>query len=501
MKERIKAWFGGTTPLYLALALLASAPAWIVKHPPLEDLPFHLSSIRVIHSFGDPQYGFEDHFVLVLGRTSYVFYYLAGSALSYLVGVSNANVALMCVYLGGTPLALRSLLRALRKDERLCILVVPLLTNVMFIFGLLPFVFGVPIMFWTLAAAIRYLEDPTRDRAIVLGVLAVVLFYSHIFPFGLFGIGYAAMFPWTHPDRWKKAIVPLIPTGAAAAWWTAFTKGGAIARGALGGDPKDELAPLDRALGDLWHWTGDIFRDTTDEKWFIVWAFAVLVAVGLAQGERDRARWYVRALVPLPLLCFVLYFTTGQSRGPVWLFAQRFPILCLITLIPLLRMPTGWRGVVATALALVAAAGSIKNTCEHFIKFELDEVGDVDDAIEAIPPRKKVAALVFDKFSAIVNWAPFLHFGSYYQLKKGGVVQFTYAGYAHWPFDFQPGKYPPPGGPARLRWEWTPESIPVVGELYPYYDYVLARGPGFRPPQGTFHLKWRNARWSVWERD
>ena len=46
---------------------------------------------------------------------------------------------------------------------------------------------------------------------------------------------------------------------------------------------------------------------------------------------------------------------------------------------------------------------------------------------------------------------PFLHFGSYYQLQKGGVVQFTYAGYTHWPVDFKPGRYPPPGIPAPSR--------------------------------------------------
>jgi len=131
----------------------------------------------------------------------------------------------------------------------------------------------------------------------------------------------------------------------------------------------------------------------------------------------------------------------------------------------------------------------------------LEEVGDIDDAIAAMEPKKRVAALMYDKGSQVTNWVPFLHFGSYYQVEKGGVVEFTYAGYLHWPFDFRPGHYPPPGGPARERWEWTPEQVQVRGELYPYYDYVLTRGPGFRPPPGTFHVKWHGSRWMVWERD
>ena len=57
---------------------------------------------------------------------------------------------------------------------------------------------------------------------------------------------------------------------------------------------------------------------------------------------------------------------------------------------------------------------------------------------------------------------------------------------------------PPPGAVPRLRWEWTPEQVPV-SELFPYYDYVLTRGTGFTPPPGTFHSVWRGGRWTVWQ--
>jgi hypothetical protein len=144
------------TFFYLLVALIATAPAWIVRYPPIQDLPFHLATIRVIHSIHDPRFGLDNDFVLTLGRTQYVIYYVIGSLLAYVVGVINANILLMCGYLGGTVLALRELLRAMGKDERLCILVVPLLPNVMFMFGLLPFLLGIPIMFWALATAIRY---------------------------------------------------------------------------------------------------------------------------------------------------------------------------------------------------------------------------------------------------------------------------------------------------------------------------------------------------------
>ena len=100
---------------------MATAPAWIVRYPPIQDLPIHLAATRVVHSMGDGAYGFDQDFVLTLGRTQYVIYYILASLLSYVVGVTKANIVLMCVYLGGTPLALRSLLRALGKDELDCL--------------------------------------------------------------------------------------------------------------------------------------------------------------------------------------------------------------------------------------------------------------------------------------------------------------------------------------------------------------------------------------------
>jgi hypothetical protein len=491
---------GSGTIFYLLVALFASAPAWIVKHPPLEDLPLHLATIRIIKSFHDPVFHFDQYFVLTLGRTQYVLYYLAGAALATAIGVVGANVALMSAYLGGTILGLRSLLQALGRDERLTLLVIPLLVNVMFVYGLFPFLLGIPIMLWALGTAVRHFERLSVGTGILLGTLALALFYSHVFPFGIFCIGFAAMFPWGRPSRWLRAAAPVAPAFVVLASWTLLTKAGKLVSAAAtdsGGDPH---LPIDAAIEQIPKWFTNVFRDTTDEVTVVALAIVVVAAFGLSLGDSDRPKAHVRAYTALPVACIVLYFLLPQGHGYIWLIAQRFPILFAMTTIPLVRMPRGTRGHVIAAAALAVGVSSIVNTCRHFIRFEVEEVGDIDDAVASMQPGRKVCALIYDKGSAIVNNQPFLHFGSFYQVRKGGVVMFTFAGYAHWPVDFQPGKYPPPGGPARLRWEWTPESVPI-SEIYPYYDYVLSRGAGFRPPPGTYRAASRSGRWTVWARD
>jgi hypothetical protein len=495
--------FGTIRPatwFYVLVAFFASAPAWIVKHPPLEDLPFHLATIRIVKSIHDPAFGLDRDFVLTLGRTQYVVYYILGAAIATLTGVVGANVVLLSLYLGGTVLALRALLLALGQDERLCLLVLPLLVNEMFVYGLFPFLLGVAIMLWALAVAIRHFERPSLETGGLLCVLAVLLFYSHVFPFGIFCIGFAAMFPWLDRSRWLPCLAPAVPAGLFLVWWTFFTAAGRLVLGSATDNARDPRRSLDYSISDIPNWFTNVLRDSSDEFVIIALAFVVVAAFALSRGDVDRSKPIARAYGILPLACIVLYFVLPGQHGYIWLIAQRFPILFAITAIPLVRMPRGGRGLAVAAAALAVGVGAIVNTCEHFIRFEREEVGDIDGAIDAMEPGRRVCALIYDKGSAIVNNQPFLHFGSYYQTAKGGVVMFTFAGYLHWPVDFRPGKYPPPGGPARERWEWTPEQVPL-SEIFPYYDYVLTRGAGFRPAAGTYHVKWQGPRWTVWARD
>ncbi len=484
---------------YWSVALLATAPAWIVKHPPLEDLPFHMATLRAVHSYSDPAFGFTNDFFINVFHTQYALYYVVGSTLAYLVGVPGATVALMSFDLGGTVLGLRALLAAVGKDERICLFALPLLVNVMFLFGLLPFMCGIPLMLFALAAAVKYLERPSRPDGLLLAGLGVALFYAHVVPYALFGIGYAALFPWRHPQRWVSAVLPVVPSLLAVLGWVALSSQGKQSAGAL--EAALNHPPFVEAISRLPAWSIDVFRDSTDELHVIALAVVGLLAIGLSQGDPDRAKPAARSLVLIPIVAASsFYFTTGDSLGDVWLFSERFPVPGMIGLVPLLRMPRGARGVVVSALALAVGASSIVNTCQHFIRFEREEVGDLDGAIDHMDPRSRVAALIYDKFSAVVNDVPFLHFGSYYQAHKGGVVQFSNSGALYWPVRFREGHYPPPGGRPRLRWEWTPEQVPIQ-ELYPYYDYVLTRGRGFSPPPGTFHLAWSGDRWSVYARD
>jgi hypothetical protein len=270
-----------------------------------------------------------------------------------------------------------------------------------------------------------------------------------------------------------------------------------------GGNAVGDIRGHEPFVHDFLHWTVDVFRDDSDETWFEALGLVALAALGLSIGERDRGEPMARGLFLVPIACVLAYFTLQGKLGEVWLYGQRFAFLALLTLVPLLRMPGGGRGTMVTALAVGVCVGSTVNVCKHFIQFEREEVGDLDEALATMEPRAHVAGLIFDRGSRTMSdtFVPFLHFVSYYQAEKGGVVQFAYTGFPHWPVQYQDGKYPPETYPRlRLRWEWTPEQV-GMNELYPYYDYVLARGSGFNPPPGKYHVAFHGGRWTVYARD
>ena len=490
-----------STFFYLLVAIVATAPAWIVEHPPLQDLPFHAATLRLVHSIHDPRFGFADVYRLNLLHTEYLLYYVVGDLLAYVLSVKIANIAMMCLYLGGLPLAMRALLRALGRDERLSLFVVPMSVNVMFCFGLLPFVFGFPMMLLALAAAVRHFEKPTLQRGIVLGVLTGLTFFAHVLPFAIFGIGCIALFPWTRPRRWLPCGAPLAFGLALVGWWVLGSKAGG---GALTNIKNTQpFAPYDGAISQFLHWSTNVFKDPSDELWIILLGLVALVAAGLSLGDRDRSQPIARGWFLVPVACIAGYLTFGDYLGDVWLFGQRFAVPALLTCVPLLRMPGGARGVLVTGLVLGVLGGSTVNVCKHFIAFEREEVGDLDEALDTMAPRAHVAGLIYERYSSTMSdlYSPFLHFASYYQVQKGGVVQFSYTGFPHWPVQYQDDAYPPMTYPKlRLRWEWTPEQV-TMQELYPYYDYVLVRGHGFFPPHGTFHPVYKGTRWTVYERD
>jgi hypothetical protein len=497
---------------FFALVACSIVPLWLVRYPPIEDLPQHLAAIRVLHSLHDPAFHLATYFEVTLSRTQYLAYYLVADLLAYPLGVRLANLVLVTAAVAGTPYALRSLLRALGRDERLALFALPLAYNAHLILGFFNFLAAIPLAFVGLSLAVRLRVRFTRNVAIALGVVTFVTFYTHVVPFAFLGLGAALVAVGESARATFKRWLPLVPGALAALVWTRLSPAGqATATAALGQEgagPQPTFASASDALRDLPNWLTDVFQGERDVQLFIATLALLLLAIGLGArpASRDDAVSSEEAvrgplahrLAVLAPLALVLYFVTPTGYDWIWPISARFPLLAILFVLPVLPFPRGALGVL---LSLAIAATSITTFVEvgeRFVAFERDEVGELDQALAAIPPGRRVAGLMHDKYSAQVKFAPFLHAVAYYQAERGGAVMFTFADFPQSPFRFREGNRPPRVGP---RWEWMPERVDPRRDLA-WYEYVLVRGPAGRlaTDRTLYEPTFRGPHWSVWRR-
>lgn len=499
-REEVLAWLKKHAVL-IVVACLSALPIFVVRFPPMQDFPVHVATIRVIHDFHDPTFGFDQDYELTLGRTQYVGFYAIGHMLAYVAGPRGAAMLLVCFYLVGTVLALRSLLRALGRDERLCFAVIPGLYGATFAIGLMTYLCAFPVTIWGVTLLVRRKLEPTTLRHVAVAIVGLALFYLHVVHLGVFLLAALVFFPWMASNRTRIAsAASFVPCAAALLWWLTMTNVGRRIFEVSKAWGSKNRPPLDGALLDMVPWTSDAYPDMSDEVTFGILLVALAFTTYLAFRTRASSTFTVRLYWVVPAVLFLLYLTGERARGPIWPLGQRYMLPTFMFAIPLLAMPEPkrerrW----ATAAIVAAALATIGNVTWHFVAFNR-EVGDFPQALAHMEPKKHVAALIYRSDARSSRFSPFLHFGSYYQAEKGGVVFFTFAGYDQWPFDFKRGRYPLFDGPATPRWEFFPGSAAAYQPLASYFDYVLARDRGEAPPPVGYRLAWAGDRWEVFVR-
>jgi hypothetical protein len=153
----------------------------------------------------------------------------------------------------------------------------------------------------------------------------------------------------------------------------------------------------------------------------------------------------------------------------------------------------------AAPLLLVAAASLFSaGLAAGQIRGFTGEVDGFDRVLEAAAPGRRLLSLVYQPDSVWAKFSPYLHFGSYYPARKGGIASFSFAELPQSPLRYRPETVPPWKPP---RWEWEPWRFRNdVDGLY--YDYLLVRGstdPFARAGPGpTWHITARSGLWTLY---
>ena len=477
-----------------------------MAHPPLQDLPQHLAAVRILADHGDPALHFDAFYTIELGRTQYLAYYLVVAALAKLLGVVRANTLVLSAAIVGTPYAMRALLRALGRDERAALFVLPLTWNAHLVLGFFNFVAAIPLALGGLALAVRLRAEWTRPRAVGLAIVAFVAFYTHVLPFAFLGLGAMAILVGGTPRDTVRRLALLVPAGLAALGWMVSSPAGRAtvnaASGTSGTGPSPTFTPVGDAIRNAPGWLTDVLHGPRDDVYLAAFAVLVLLAVGLSAIEPSagdplatRARRVVAWLAPLALAG---YFLAPESYDWIWPIAPRFPLLALVFLVPSLEVPKRAEGLVLAVAVAVLSVLSSNEIARAFTVFDQQEVGLVDEVFGTIPRGSKVVGLIFDRGSREVKFSPFLHYAAYEQAVRGGAAMFSFADFPACPYRFREGNRPPRVPP---RWEWTPELVDPRRDLG-WYDFALVRGgPGaIGAAPDRWELQLERGPWRVYRR-
>ncbi len=481
-----------TEPLTALAWLLVLAacvwPLWASGLLPFMDLPQHLATVRVLHSYNDPAFGVSHYFAIELGRTQYLAWYFLVDWLTYAMPLETAARVVFSVYAVGLPLSIAALLRAHGRDPRVALLAAPFVYNPFLFMGFANYVTALPLVFWALAILQELLDAFTWRRLLLLILVTTLLFYDHAQAFVLYGAlaGVTVLLGarGLHPRHWWRQVLHLAPVGLAMAWWmrqSLILAGAEEWHKGMGGR---NVAPVDiRFKPLLERFTAfpefllDAYPDDVDEKILLAWIILLALVWVIGRASLNRrghlGRDALRQHVPEALLAtsFLIYIASPISYKWIWPIADRLvPAVALLALPALARQSTPYRTFTLVIPATILALTMSHVHADRARQFT-EEAGPIHEVLAQAERGKKLISLIYQPQSRVMKWPAFLHFGQYYTVERGGMANFSFAN-----FPQSPVLFPDEGGPPKVppRFEWTPEVFTMAEQGY-WYDYFLIR--------------------------
>ncbi len=173
--------------LFVALALLALTPLFLVAIPPMVDYPNHMARCSILGQLStNPELAklYEPgSFMLPNMAMDAIVVPLAKFMPILVAGRVFCGLVLLSLFSGALTLSLA----LFKKITFWSFAPALLLFNHIYAFGFLNYLFGIGLMLWSLAAWIRLRDRKLWLRLLVISLLAVLMYFSHLMALFLFG--------------------------------------------------------------------------------------------------------------------------------------------------------------------------------------------------------------------------------------------------------------------------------------------------------------------------
>jgi hypothetical protein len=430
---------------FALLGLLSLVPVWGVPFPPMVDLPQHAAQAYTFLHIDSYKGLYEINW-----QTPYLGFLLLSSSLSKLLGVLTGIKTAISLIIIALPLSLTYYLRVTGSSRWLALAGFPLSYGFACHWGFATYMLSVPVGILVVSSALQQTKNPTLKNQIQVGLLSLLLFFTHPITFGACMLIAGALClnslyeehlysPLLKAyDAFTKLCSPYLPALLLTLVWLSLKpkegdfptvwsphvqacwdgEGGTLI--ALILDTPSRLASFFK-----WALSGDYPASSNPSTpgWT---AIALLSGCLPFMAINQTTR---RQLIPLTT-ALLLYMASPDEhagidnlmrRQPTFvacLFLGAFPALCLTN--TYLRLG---RNLLLTALCALA----LKLPTQEFLSYR-QTTKDLLNLIQRIPPHRTVVKLL----NARENW-PTFHIISWYQALKGGQVLKEFSWMHHMP--------------------------------------------------------------------
>jgi hypothetical protein len=201
---------------FALLSLCALIPLWTPRWLPLRDLSDYADAVSIWQHYGDHAWGLERDYLL--RSTPHSGYFILIRLLSYVLPIDVANQLLLSASAIALPIAAASLATRMGRSPYLALFAFPLIFNIDLAYGFVPFYAAIPILVLLLVTLDRFVEQPTRRRALLVlfGTLALALLDGAAWLwFAALSLVLVGCHGW-HPRRMLAALaleLPSLPLG------------------------------------------------------------------------------------------------------------------------------------------------------------------------------------------------------------------------------------------------------------------------------------------------
>jgi hypothetical protein len=476
--------------LALICCFLVALPFLSVTYPPITDLPQQTAQIRLfLDTLQNPE------------ESPYKIHWLNVFNLSYLLlgicwgifGPQNAGSVAMLIT-GILWIGSIHLLFAARSRSSVCAILASLLFfNQSVYWGLYSFVIGVPVfLLWFHVTCKQESSDSSFKEPATFILVSLLLFFCHV-------LWFAAGFFWLithsllfHREKLGKRMLYVSPMILPVAVWYEFYVAYSMAT-----PPLWRGSPLSRITSFSWL-TKTVFGGLTGYLECVT-LFALIILIGIAIF---RHRTELASKTDLEMLSAASMFFSFALIFPdafmnTICFSQRWAPVGFIFLLGTFPPPVG-RPLLRQVISIALVLSFCLLTSITWRTFERQEMSGLTESLDALPQKPKLLGLSIIQTSEFIRGAPFLQVFAYSQVRKSGMLNFSFANFSHCLVQFKNFS---------RKWtsglEWQPARVKQT-DLY-HFDYVLVNGTEqIHKSMETFPaLKplTRNGRWRLYSID